>query len=149
MRASRSERVVFRPRTARRVIYPVGGLLVVTWVAGAIALPAGPTGFALADRVALVLLGLAVMYVLHRVADVRIECDEEGLTVVNVLRSRRLAWAEVVAVRLGAAEPWVVLDLADGTALPAMGIQGSDGDHARRQAAQLARMVEERGAAPS
>ena len=35
------------------------------------------------------------------------------------------------------ARPWAVLDLADGTSQPAMGIQGSDGARARRAVAEL------------
>lgn len=137
--------VTFRPRGARRVIYPVIAVVVVAFLVGAIVLP---PSYRLPDRLAVVALSLAVAWFLHRLADVRVEADDGGLTVVNLLRRRRLAWAEVVSVRLRGAEPWVVLELADTEELPAMGIQGSDGAHAREQARALARLVHERGTAP-
>ena len=137
--------VTFRPRGARRVIYPVIALLLVAFFIGAVVLP---PSYRLADRLAVVALSLAVAWFLHRLADVRIEADEGGLTVVNLFRRQRLAWAEVVSVRLRGAEPWVVLELADTEELPAMGIQGSDGEHARAQAGALARLVGELGSAP-
>ncbi|WP_141961417.1 hypothetical protein [Actinoallomurus bryophytorum] len=43
--------------------------------------------------------------------------------------------------------PWPTLDLADGSVVPAMGIQASDGDRARRAVAELAAMVRARGEA--
>ena len=43
--------------------------------------------------------------------------------------------------------PWAVLDLNDGTTRSAMGIQGSDGSRAVRQARQLRALVEAHAAA--
>ena len=37
--------------------------------------------------------------------------------------------------------PWAMLDLSDGTTVPAMGIQGSDGGRALRQVRQLRALV--------
>ncbi|MGO4751310.1 PH domain-containing protein, partial [Streptomyces sp. 2MCAF27] len=42
---------------------------------------------------------------------------------VNLTTKRRLAWAEVLRVNLRSGDPWVYLDLSDGTSLAAMGIQ--------------------------
>jgi hypothetical protein len=133
--------MTFRPRWARRVIYPSAAVLVLVMLVGALFLP--PL-YRTVDRVGLVVVALILAYLLHRLADVRIEADEAGLTVVNLVRRPRLEWAEVLRVQLKPGEPWVVLDLADGESLPAMGIQGSDGAYAREQAARLARLVAER-----
>ena len=38
--------------------------------------------------------------------------------------------------------PWATLDLADGTTVPVMGIQGSDGQRARRAVRDLRTLVE-------
>jgi hypothetical protein len=38
--------------------------------------------------------------------------------------------------------PWVTLDLADGTAVPAMGIQASDGGRARLALRELRALIE-------
>jgi hypothetical protein len=137
--------LVLRPRTARRVLYPLVAVVLLVFVGGAFVLPGGgPGGFGPADRGGIVVTGLAIAWVMHRIADVRIVCEERGLRVVNVLRERRVDWAEVVAVRLEQAAPWLQLDLSDGTAMAAMGVQGSDGEHARRQARTLAHLVAER-----
>jgi hypothetical protein len=63
--------------------------------------------------------------------------EADRLVVVNGYKRRELAWAEVVAVHLPPGAPWAVLDLADGTSLPAMGIQGSDGARAKRAVREL------------
>ena len=42
---------------------------------------------------------------------------------VNIASRRRLAWAEILQVNLRPGDPWVFLDLSDGTSLPALGIQ--------------------------
>jgi len=146
---SGKDRTVFRPRRARQVVYPVAAGLVLAFAGVAVSAPAGgENGWPLASRVALVLVALAGAYFLHRLADVRVVADDAGVTVVNVVTSRRLEWAEVVGVRLLRDDPWMMLDLADGEAMAAMGVQRSDGDHARAQATRFARMVAERTRTP-
>lgn len=81
-----------------------------------------------------------LMYALVRS---RVTATTAGLIVVNGYRKRSFAWAQIVAVRLPQGAPWVTLDLVDGSACPAMGIQGSDGDHARAQVRQLRALLEE------
>ena len=139
---SRSLPTRFRPLWARRVILPMELLVVAAFGYGFFAVPReGVDAWGVLDLTGLVVVALAIVTVLHLVGAVRIEAREEGLTVVNVLRRRRLEWAEVVGVRLPPAEPWLILDLSDGTALPAMAVQGSDGAYAREQAQELARLV--------
>ena len=53
----------------------------------------------------------------------KVVADESGVTVVNITSRRRLAWAEILQVNLRPGDPWVFLDLSDGTSLPALGIQ--------------------------
>lgn len=62
----------------------------------------------------------------------RVVAEESRVVVINGYRRRVYEWAEIVAVHLPPGAPWVTLDLADGTTVAAMGIQGSDGDRARR-----------------
>ncbi|MGL5824329.1 MAG: PH domain-containing protein [Nocardioides sp.] len=71
----------------------------------------------------------------------RVVADVERLTVVNGFRRREFDWAEVVSATLGRGAPWASLDLADGTTVPAMGIQGSDGARARAAIRQLSFLV--------
>lgn len=61
--------------------------------------------------------------VLAMLARVKVVADESGVTVVNIATRRRLEWAEIVQVNLRPGDPWVFLNLSDGTSLPALGIQ--------------------------
>jgi hypothetical protein len=71
----------------------------------------------------------------------RVVAEESRLVVVNGYRRREFEWAEVLSVHLPPGAPWVTLDLADGTTVAAMGIQGSDGDRARRSVRELRVLV--------
>lgn len=76
----------------------------------------------------------------------KVVADEDGVTVVNITRSRRLAWAEIVKVNLRPGDPWVFLDLSDGTSLPALGIQpGIARESAIRDARALRALADSRG----
>jgi hypothetical protein len=104
--------------------------------------------FGLADRIGLVLFGLAIAGLLHLLGRCRVTADTEGLTLVNPVRTTRLEWAEILRVNLSEGEPWPTLDLADGSTVSAMGIQRSDGDRARQAVAELRALLRERGEAP-
>lgn len=80
------------------------------------------------------LLAFAVWFALVRC---RVLAQPERLVVVNGYRRREYEWAEVIAVHLPPGAPWVTIDLADGTTAAAMGIQGSDGDRARKAVREL------------
>jgi hypothetical protein len=77
----------------------------------------------------------------HAVASVN------GVEVVNMLSRRDLAWEEIVAVRFGRNDPWVRLDISDGTSLNVLAIQASDGDRGRAEAQLMADLVETHGRA--
>ncbi len=134
---------VWRPRRARIITYGMAVVVVLAMLVLAIALPhEGPRAFGLADRVGLVGVGLAIAAVLLLLARPRLEADDRGLTVVNMIRRRRLDWPQVVRVNFRRGDPWVFFDLDDGTTLPVMGIQSSDGEQARRFALQVRALVE-------
>jgi hypothetical protein len=134
--------VTWRPRLGRVVPYVLAVAALAGFVTVALILNGeGPSGARLLDRVLLVAFGVFVAFMLHRYGSVRVTADDEGLVVRNLLRSRRLEWAEVLNVRLAPGDPWVYLDLADGTSLAAMGIQGADGARGRAQAIELAALV--------
>jgi len=132
------------------VIYPCAAIVLLALVGAAVVLPSeGASGWGVGSRVALVVLALAGAYFLHRLADVRLVADDAGISVVNIVHSRRLEWAEVVGVRLLRDDPWMMLDLSDGQPLAAMGVQKADGAFALEQAGRFARMVAERTRTPS
>jgi hypothetical protein len=133
----------FRPLGVRLAFYVLGALLVlvvvVTWYAFPPSIRAEFTTFQKATIFALGAMFYAGGYALARS---RVVAREDGLTVVNGYRVRRFEWAEVVAITLKPGSPWAMLDLADGTSVPAMGIQGSDGPRAARQVREVRALVE-------
>ncbi len=137
--------ITWAPRRNRAVLYPVSGLLVVVFVSIALALPASwqPN-----DRIMLILMGLVFAGLGLMLARPKVLADADGVTVVNFVRTRRLDWAEIVRVNLRQGDPWAILDLADGTALAAVGIQlGGGREQAVRAARGLRDLAEAHGAA--
>ncbi|GAA1389791.1 PH domain-containing protein [Kitasatospora putterlickiae] len=116
--------VTWAPRRTRAVLLPVCALLVVMFAAMAIALPAN---WQLNDRIMMAVSGVLFAGVGLMLARPRVSADAEGVTVVNFVRRRRLAWAEIVGVNFRQGDPWATLDLADGTSLAAIGIQSGVG----------------------
>ncbi|MFE4454169.1 PH domain-containing protein [Streptomyces sp. NPDC056796] len=111
--------VTFRPTLTRVVLLAVGAAMFVVITAVALILEnLGP-----GERTSFVFVALLFFGVLALLSRPRITADAEGVTVVNITRTRRLAWAEILSVNLRAGDPWVFLDLSDGTSMPALGIQ--------------------------
>jgi hypothetical protein len=135
--------VRWRPRRGRLVPYGLGVISLGTVAAVALAVPT----FHAADRVALVVFGAAVAAALYFFGRCELRADAGGLTVVNVLRTTRLDWAQVLEARMPPGEPWPTLEVADGTAIAAMGIQAADGARARQALAELRSLIAERGEA--
>ncbi|MEU5383081.1 MULTISPECIES: PH domain-containing protein [Kitasatospora] len=135
--------VTWAPRRNRAVLYALCAVMLVLFSVLAVVLP---ESWQFNDRVMMACSGVLFAAVGLMLARPKVVADPEGLTVVNFVRSRRLSWAEVVRVNFKAGDPWVMLDLADGTALAAVGIQPGGG---RAQAIAAARslrdLVEQRG----
>ena len=119
--------VTFRPTRTRAVLVSAGVALFAVLTTLALIVPTASSG----ERVSFVFTGLLCLGVLLLLSRPRVTADESGVTVVNLTTRRRLEWAEVLCVNLREGDPWVSLDLADGTSMPAMGIQPGI---ARRQA---------------
>ncbi|MEU6576475.1 PH domain-containing protein [Streptomyces sp. NPDC046805] len=111
--------VTFRPGRTRAVLL-TGGLVIFLVLSGVGMLlqHVGP-----GDRLTFVLTGALVFWTLARFARVKVVADTSGVTVVNIVGTRRLDWAEILRVNLRPGDPWVFLDLSDGTSLAALGIQ--------------------------
>jgi hypothetical protein len=111
--------VTFRPTRTRIVLLGVGAAVFTVITVIALTLQVLDPG----ERASLIFTALLFAGVLVLLSRPHVTATEEGLTVVNLTTVRRLEWAEVIRVNLRAGDPWVQLDLADGTTLPAMGIQ--------------------------
>lgn len=123
----------WRPLGVRVAIGVFGGmllmLLAVVWFALGPDVRSQFTGL---QRATLVLLGLMLLACYHALARSRVVATEAGLTIVNGYRSRTYQWSQVIAVSLRRGAPWGTLDLSDGTTISIIGVQGSDGERARR-----------------
>ncbi|MEU5593893.1 PH domain-containing protein [Streptomyces sp. NPDC020298] len=111
--------VTFRPGHTR-VILLTAGLAIFVVISGIAMLleHLGP-----GERLSFILTGALIFGVLAQLARVKVVADDTGVTVVNIASKRRLDWAEIVQVNLRPGDPWVFLNLSDGTSLPALGIQ--------------------------
>lgn len=98
-------------------------------------------------RVTFVAFAVFAIWLLWRLGGVHAVPDQDGLTVRNVVRRRRVAWPEIVAVRLTMNDPWVILDLSDGSTLAVMGIQRADGERGMAEARRLQDLVRQLGEA--
>ncbi|NYV76480.1 PH domain-containing protein [Streptomyces sp. UH6] len=136
--------VTFRPGRTRAVLLALGAAMFVVLTGVAVLLPRLGAG----ERLSFVLTGALVFAVLWVLARPRVVADGAGVTVVNIASGRRLEWAEIVQVRLRPGDPWVFLDLSDGTSLPVLGIQpGVAREQALRDARALRALVEARSTA--
>ncbi|MBL1089476.1 PH domain-containing protein [Streptomyces sp. NPDC001739] len=135
--------VTFRPTRTRVVLFTVGIAQLAALTAIALALPKLTGG----ERISFIVTGLLVGAVLLLLGRPKVVARPEGVTVVNLTTRRELAWAQIVRVNLRQGDPWVHLDLADGTSLPAMGIQpGIARNQAIRDARALRDLTEKHGA---
>ncbi|GEK20009.1 PH domain-containing protein [Cellulomonas xylanilytica] len=134
----------FRPRFARVVALGLAVLVLAATAAIILAMSELSTG----DRIGFVLVGGLIAWFLWRQASVAAVVRDDGLTVRNLVFTRRLAWAEIVSVRFGSGRPWVQLDLSDGDTLAVMGIQRADGERADAEARRLATLVAMHTATP-
>ncbi len=133
----------FRPRYARLVTLGLAGVVLALTVVLIVTFPRlAPGSDVLGDQIGFGLVGGAIALFCWRQATVSARVDPQGISVRNLVFSRRLEWAEIVLVRFGEGRPWAQLDLADGDTLAVMGVQRADGARAEREARRLATLVE-------
>lgn len=137
--------VTFRPGRTRAILLTAGVaiFLVISGIAMLLE-HLGP-----GERLSFVVTGALIFWVLAQLARVKVVADDSGVTVVNIASRRRLAWAEILQVNLRPGDPWVFLNLSDGTSLPALGIQpGIAKQRAIADARALRALAEARSSAP-
>ncbi|MFD8308978.1 PH domain-containing protein [Streptomyces sp. NPDC059690] len=133
--------VTFRPGRTRAVLLTAGvAIFVVITVVALLLEGLGP-----GERLSFIVTGALMAGVLALLARVKVVADETGVTVVNIATRRHLDWPEILHVNLRPGDPWVFLDLSDGTSLPALGIQpGIARDRAIADARTLRALAEAR-----
>jgi hypothetical protein len=128
----------WRPFGARIAAWLLGGLLIVLLVAVWVGLGAEVRGqFTTFQRITLVVLGLLLFGAYNALVRSRVRATKAGLTVVNGYRKRSYEWSQVIGVSLRRGAPWGTLDLSDGTTISLIGVQGSDGQRARKAVREI------------
>ncbi|POX55996.1 hypothetical protein C3489_07505 [Streptomyces sp. Ru71] len=136
--------VTFRPARTRVVLLSAGVVIFVVISAVALLLEQLSPG----EKLSFVFTGALLFGVLVWLSRPKVVADDSGVTVVNFASTRRLEWAEILKVNLRAGDPWVFLNLSDGTSLPALGIQpGINKQRAIADANTLRALVEARSIA--
>ncbi|MFE9254817.1 PH domain-containing protein [Streptomyces sp. NPDC006879] len=134
--------VTFRPTRTRAILLTLASALFVTVTALALVLDQ----LSLGERIAFVFTAALMAGVPVLLSRPRVVADEDGITVTNLTTTRRLAWAQILRVNLRPGDPWVFLDLSDGTSLPVLGIQpGLAREQAVADARALRALTESRG----
>ncbi|MET9658295.1 PH domain-containing protein [Streptomyces sp. NPDC006510] len=134
--------VTFRPTRTRVVLLTVGAAMFLVITAVALTLEQLSPG----ERASFIFTALLFFGVLALLSRPKVVANEDGVTVVNLTRTRRLSWAEILRVNLRVGDPWVFLDLSDGTSMPALGIQpGIAKQQAIRDARALRALAENHG----
>ncbi|MFJ4515020.1 PH domain-containing protein [Streptomyces sp. NPDC088817] len=111
--------VTFRPGRTRAVLLTAGAVIFVVITTVGLLLEQLSPG----ERVSFAFTGALLAGVLVLLARPKVVADDSGVTVVNIVGRRRLEWAEIIQVNLRPGDPWVFLNLSDGTSLAALGIQ--------------------------
>ncbi|WP_020390975.1 PH domain-containing protein [Kribbella catacumbae] len=102
--------------------------------------------FTLFQRLTLLAFFGTVLYLLYRMATVRVTAYEDNLRVRNVFRTYQYAWDDVKALRFRAGDPWLQLFDAEGNRLGVLAVQASEGARASRAARELAAVARSHGA---
>ncbi|MGW0835152.1 PH domain-containing protein [Streptomyces prunicolor] len=133
--------VTFRPGRTRAVLLTAGVAIFVVITTVAMLLEQLTPG----EKLSFVFTGAILFAVLALLARVKVVADESGVTVVNIVSRRHLEWAEILQVNLRPGDPWVFLNLSDGTSQPALGIQpGIAKERAITDARTLRALAEDR-----
>ncbi|GLF96437.1 PH domain-containing protein [Streptomyces yaizuensis] len=138
--------VTFRPTRTRVVLLTTGAIMFAVITFAGLTLNRLNPG----ERISFVFTAFLFLGVLFLLARPKVVADGGGVTVVNITRVRRLEWAEILRVNLRTGDPWVFLDLSDGTSLPVLGIQpGIAREQAISDARALRDLVEVHGGVAS
>ncbi|GAB3857127.1 hypothetical protein GCM10027610_092930 [Dactylosporangium cerinum] len=136
-----SSTVVARPRRARIIAFVLAAVVVVVFTLIALGLHGktgdGPGYFQRGDQAAMIGLGICAALAILLMARPKVEADETGVRVQNIIGSYDLPWDVVRAVTFGRGSPWLTLDLHDDERVAVMAVQMTDKDHAVKAARRL------------
>jgi len=128
----------WRPLGVRIAVWVFGGMLLALIAAVWVALGAEiRSQFTVFQRGTLIFMALLLFSAWNSLVRSRVTATREALVVVNGYRKRAYEWSQVIGVSLRRGAPWGTLDLSDGTTISLIGVQGSDGERARRAVREI------------
>jgi len=132
----------WRPLGVRIAGFAAGSLLLILALGAWFSLPPEVRDdFSIGQRFTMVALTTGAYIGGYSLLRSRVTAEDSRLVVVNGYKRREFEYAEILAVHLPRGAPWATLDLADGTTVSAMGIQGSDGPRAHQAVRQLRGLI--------
>jgi hypothetical protein len=90
----------------------------------------GVVTFGTSDQVAMIGLGVVLAAGILLLARPRVDADDAGVRVRNILGSHDLPWAAVRAVRFDRRSSWASLLLVTGEEIAVLAVQSADGERA-------------------
>ena len=126
-------RVSAVPRVMRLVCAGVAATVLAVMVIVAVLLKSSSTGvvsFQTSDQVAMIGLGLLLAVGILLLARPRVDADDAGVRVRNILGSHDLPWSAVRSVRFDRKSSWATLLLVTGEEVAVLAIQSADGERA-------------------
>ena len=94
----------------------------------------------------LAVFAFVILWILYRMATLRITAYDDRLVIRNVFRSYVLRWDRVRALRFTSGDPWLQLFDAEGNRIGVLAIQSADGRRASVASRELAGVARARGA---
>jgi hypothetical protein len=132
----------FRPFRARRVSWAIAAMeFLVVGIPALFVAGSGPGRLGWGDRLSILALGAVIAAAILRFSMLSAIPGEDGVVVHNIVHTTQLEWAQIVSVRFGGGNPWVLLDLDDGQTMAVMAIQRADGARGEAEARRFATLV--------
>lgn len=123
--------VELRPRRLVLVCRAVAVVVVLAFGVLALLLPKGSSDgqqFGVADQVAFFGIGLLLAAAALLLTRARVQADDWGIRVRNVMGERAFPWQVVTSVALAEGAPWAQLELHDDETVALLALQANDGE---------------------
>jgi hypothetical protein len=121
------------PRVMRLVCAGLAAAVLAVMVVVGVFLKSSSTGvvsFHTSDQIAVIGLGVVLAAGILLLARPRVDADEAGVRVRNILGSHDLPWSAVRAVRFERTSSWATLLLVTGEEIAVLAVQSADGERA-------------------
>ncbi len=135
----------FRPRVLPMIATTMALSLIAVFTVVWVRL-ATKSEFTLFQVATLAVFAFVILWILYRMATLRLTAFDDRLVIRNVFRSYVLEWPGIRALRFSAGDPWLQLFDAEGNRIGVLAIQSADGARASVAARELAAVARPRGA---